>query len=641
MAFECPKWTTVDFETQKIEPRPNYPPKPAGVAIKRLGERKGRYYAWGHPTENNCSESEGYGAVRDVFKSGQPILMQEAKFDSEVACKWIPRCPMPRWDLLHDTKYMLFLRNPHSLSLSLKPSAEIYLGMAPDEQADLRDWILKHVKGSKKSDWGAYIALAPGNLVGKYAIGDVVRTDGLGRLLLPYVHAHNMMDAYNRERHLMPVLLRNEQEGIKCDVDALAVDIPRMQQDIETCDGFIRKRLRNKNLNIDSDVDFANALASAKIVADDQWVVTKTGRRSTSKKNLLPGMFRDIRVFQAFSHRNKLSTCVGTFAEPWFEQAQATAGNTIHTIWRQVKGGGGGEGDAGGARSGRMQSAPNFQNIPKNFNKKDINYSKPIFLDVLDLPLMRKYLLPDSSKHLWGRRDISQQELRILAHFEDGSLLKNYLVDPRYDMHKLVHDGVLEIVGMDFERDKIKAFNFQDIYGGGIPAFCQSLGCDYATAKRVKQAKIALMPDVQALRDDIEALARDGKPIRTWGGREYFVEESRYVEKHGRVMDFFYKLLNYLIQGSAADDTKEVLIRYDEHPRREGRMLVAVHDEANISVLSKRIKPEMQVLREVIQSVEFDVPMLSDGEIGNSWGSLTKFAEKEFNMKAWRKERSI
>jgi hypothetical protein len=49
----------------------------------------------------------------------------------------------------------------------------------------------------------------------------------------------------------------------------------------------------------------------------------------------------------------------------------------------------------------------------------------------------------------------------------------------------------------------------------------------------------------------------------------------------------------------------------------------------------------MQVLREVIQSVEFDVPMLSDGEIGNSWGSLTKFAEKEFNMKAWRKERSI
>jgi DNA polymerase I-like protein with 3'-5' exonuclease and polymerase domains len=103
-------------------------------------------------------------------------------------------------------------------------------------------------------------------------------------------------------------------------------------------------------------------------------------------------------------------------------------------------------------------------------------------------------------------------------------------------------------------------------------------------------------------------------------------------------MDFYYKLLNYLIQGSAADDTKEVLIRYDEHPKREGRMLVAVHDEANISVLQKRMKPEMQVLREVIQSVEFDVPMLSDGETGPNWGSLVKFEEKEFDMKKWLKE---
>src|ERR1035437_2308975 len=274
MSFTCPKWTTIDFETALIEPRPDYPPKPAGVAIKRPGETKGRYMAWGHPTENNCSEAEGYGAVRDLFKSGEPLLFQNTKFDVEVACRWIPRCKMPRWDLLHDTMYMLFLRNPHALSLGLKPSAETYLNMPPDEQTDLRDWILKHVKGATKGNWGAYIALAPGALVEKYAVGDVVRTDRLGRLLLPYVNTHGMMEDYDRQRHLMPVLLRNEQEGIRCDVDALAVDIPRMVADIEVCDGFIRKRLRNKNLNIDSDVDFADALANAKIVADNAWVMT-------------------------------------------------------------------------------------------------------------------------------------------------------------------------------------------------------------------------------------------------------------------------------------------------------------------------------------------------------------------------------
>jgi DNA polymerase I-like protein with 3'-5' exonuclease and polymerase domains len=635
MAYALPKWTVFDWETEAIKSRPEYPPKPVGLAVKRPGERRGRYYAFGHPTGNNCSKEEAFGVIRDFAnKTSEPMLFQEAKFDIEIACKHVPRFKMPRWDRIHDTKYMLFLYNPHATSLALKPSYETLFGVAPDEQDELKTWILKNVKGARAGNWGEFICLAPGELVGKYAIGDVWRTSGVGGKLLPYIHKHDMLDGYNRERHLMPILLRNEQEGIRTDIDALSTDIPRMYQDIETCDKYLRKRLRKKDLNVSSDAEFGEALAEAGMVRDEDWKLTKTGKRSTSKKNLTPDMFRDIKVFQAYSHRNKLSTCVTTFAQPWLEQAQATGG-TIHTIWRQVKGSSGGNDAGGGARSGRMQSSPNFQNIPKNFNKKDPNYSKPTHLDVMDLPLMRRYLLADSLKHVWGRRDYNQQEVRILGHFEGGSLLENYRKDPRYDMHKLVHAGVLEIVGLDFERDRIKAFNFQDIYGGGIPAFCETLGCDYATAMRVKKAKAALMPDVQALREDIESEARKGNPIRTWGGREYYVEESRYVEKHKRVMDFYYKLLNYLIQGSAADCTKEALIRYDEHPKREGRMLVAVHDEINTTFIKGAMKREMQLLREVMQSVEFDLLMLSDGEVGPSWGNLEKFTDKRMDL-TWR-----
>lgn len=624
--MKLPKWTTLDWETEKICPRPQYPPKPVGLAIKRPGQRKGTYMAFGHPVENNCAKEEAFAVYRDIVNGTEPLLFQEGKFDIEVGQKHVPGCQrLPDRFRIHDTKYMLFLRNPHSMSLQLKPSAAEYLGMPPDEQDELKDWILKNVKGAKASDWGAYISLAPGKLVGKYAIGDVVRTDGLGCKLLPYIYEHGMMDAYDRERRLMPVLLRNEQEGIRSDVSALERDVPRMILDVQTCDAYLRKRLRNKDLNVDSDTDFAAALAKAKIVRDEDWALTKTGRRSTSKKNLLPEMFRDKKVFQAYSHRNKLSTCIGTFAEPWLLQALATGG-TIHTNHRQVKGGSGGN-DGGGARSGRKQTTPNFQNIPKNFNKKDPNYSKPEHLDVLDLPLMRRYLIPDNAKHLWGRRDFNQQELRILAHFEDGSLLKHYQEDERYDMHQLVHDGILEITGLDFERDRVKAFNFQDIYGGGIPAFCASLDCDEATARAVKAAKRALMPDVDALERSIKGIGKDGEAIRTWGGREYYVEPAKYVEKFRRFTSFEYKLLNYLIQGSAADCTKEALIRYDEHPKREGRLLIDVHDEINISAPAKLIKKEMETLRQVMQSVEFDVKMLSDGEIGHSWGTLEKFKD--------------
>lgn len=644
--MKLPAWITLDWETEAINARPEYPPRPVGLGIKRPGERKGKYMAFGHPTENNCTKEQAYAEFRDAVNSGQPLLFQEGKFDLEIGLKHVPGVRMPDWRLVHDTKYMLFLRNPHSTSLQLKPSAEEYLDMPATEQDELRDWVLANVRGAKKSDWGAYISLAPGKLVGKYGVGDVVRTDGLGKLLLPYLHAHNMMEAYDRERRLMPVLLENEQQGIRTAVDALGTDIKRMHEDIEVCDGWLRKRLKRKNLNVSSNAEFADALANAKIIADDGWVLTKTGRRSTSKKNLTPNMFRDKKVFQAYSHRNKLSTCVGTFAEPWHTQA-LTTGGYIHTEWRQVKGTGAG-GDSGGARSGRCQSTPNFQNIPKNFNKKDPNYSKPMHLDVLDLPLMRRYLIPDEKNHVWGRRDYNQQELRILAHFEDGSLLQSYLDDPRYDMHQLVHDGVLDIVGLDFERDLIKAFNFQDIYGGGIPAFCNSLHCDETTARKVKQAKRALMPDVDALDAALKAMGKHrndagelDQPIRTWGSREYYTEPGEYVEKFGRFTTFEYKLLNYLIQGSAADCTKEALIRYHQHPKRQGRLLVAVHDEINISAHKKIIKQEMALLREVMQSVEFDAPMLSDGESGESWGKLEKFIEPAFNMAAWKAARAV
>ena len=87
-------------------------------------------------------------------------------------------------------------------------------------------------------------------------------------------------------------------------------------------------------------------------------------------------------------------------------------------------------------------------------------------------------------------------------------------------------------------------------------------------------------------------------------------------------------MLNALIQRSAAECSKESVIRYDAHPKKQGRFLVQVHDENNISAPPKRIEAEMKLLREVMQSVEFDVPMLSDGEIGPNWGSLQKLEEK-------------
>jgi DNA polymerase I-like protein with 3'-5' exonuclease and polymerase domains len=87
-------------------------------------------------------------------------------------------------------------------------------------------------------------------------------------------------------------------------------------------------------------------------------------------------------------------------------------------------------------------------------------------------------------------------------------------------------------------------------------------------------------------------------------------------------MSFEYKLLSYLIQGSGADAMKESIIRWDEVKGKDSRMLVTVYDENNISAPKKAMKKEMKILKDVMEGLEFDVPMLTDVEYGRSWGEL-------------------
>src|SRR6185437_14845002 len=121
---------------------------------------------------------------------------------------------------------------------------------------------------------------------------------------------------------------------------------------------------------------------------------------------------------------------------------------------------------------------------------------------------------------------------------------------------------------------------------------------------------------------------RGGLTISTWGGREYYCEPPAYSKKFKRLMTFDYKRLNYLIQPSAADVTKEIMIRYDA-VKKESRFMLTVHDEFDSSMPKhkQQLKKEMKVLRDCIQSIETDVPMLSDGKVGPNWGTLIKFKE--------------
>lgn len=606
----------VDFETYAIQARPQYPPKPVGVAIKYPG-KKGKYLHWGHHDSRDIREEVVGSELRDIWRNPDGVLFHNAKFDLDVAEVHLGLKPPP-WDKIHDTMFLLFLDDPHSPQLSLKPSAERYLGLKPDERDAVKDWLVDHGIIPKNGNPGPHIAKAPASIVGPYAIGDVERTAALFKLLLPKMDKR-MREAYDRERRLLPIMLTNERAGMLVDEEKLHTDVRLYTHSKERAEEWLRKKLKVPDLNLDDDRGVGDALFSTKIVTD--WVWTKGGngrapQRSVAKANMGRERFNDPDVFNVLDYRNRLQTVLSMSMIPWYEQAK-TGDGRIYTEWNQVRHTHGVE---RGTRTGRM-SCSRFMNITKKFKG---HVHPKIIKNLPPLPLVRQYVLPEKG-HIWNHRDYVQQEFRIVAHYEDGSLKEAYRLNPLIDYHEMVRDFAVKL-GHGLDRDTAKTGNFAKLYGAGKPKFAATMGISLDEADQIYSAIDAATPGIKVLRNTLTRMGRAGEPIRTWGGRLYYTEPpvvAKTGPRAGQEMTFEYKLLNYLIQGSAADCTKEAIIRYHDI-KKESRMLVTVHDEINITAPEKCWQREDGYLKKAMESIEFDIPMLTDHKIGPNWGSLEK-----------------
>jgi len=631
-----PKPVAVDFETFGIEGRPKYPPMPVGVSIKYPG-KKSKYYAWGHPTGNNCCWSDGAAELKKAWAHKDGVLFQNGKFDVDVAEVHFG-LPVPAWDKIHDTMFLLFLDDPHQMELGLKPSATRLLGLPADEQDAVGEWLIANqpVKGvkiskSKSSEhyFVRYIAYAPGDLVGKYANGDVDRTEAIFNLLWKKTLDRDMLVSYDRERKLMPILLEMERQGLQMDHRRLADDVAMYNDWRVKIDAWIIKTLKaDADINLDSGAQLVEAMVNAGKADPDLLPKTPTGKFQTNKEALLQGVTDKV-LLAVLKYRTQLNTCLNTFMQPWLATANASGG-LIFTTWNQIKSPSGDHNV--GTRTGRLSSTPNFQNIPKEFaaifhhEAPTKKLPKSPFKEVLPpLPKVRSYITPFKGE-IFIDRDYSQQEPRILAHFDGGALMDKYVENPWIDFHDYAK-AELEKMGKFYDRKPVKNTNLGLIYGMGVGKLAERNGMTVEESSELKKAILMLYPGLKQMYSDMKLRAKNKEPIRTWGGREYYCEEPKLID--GRIREFDYKLVNVLIQGSAADCTKEALIRYHAIKHPSARIVLNVHDQVTVSVPKKLLKPEMEVLRQTMESVEFDVSILSEGAISSTnWDELQDYDKK-------------
>ena len=592
----------IDFESHGIEDRPKYPPVPVGVAIYREGGEP-KYYAWGHPVQNNCTEATAIRVLTDVLSNpDDEFIFHNAPFDCAILDERLG-ITVP-WDRVQDTMVLAFLQDPFG-ELSLKPLATQWLQMPPNERDAVKDWLIANGKCRDTKDWGAHICKAPGELVGTYAIGDVVRTLDLFRLLHEYVVDTGMHEAYRREISLMPHILKMEQKGLNLDGKLLSADVDVYFGHLDDLDQSICEIL-GRQVDVDSGAQLADAIEAAGM--SKGFATTPTGLRSTAKESLINAI-NNPTLLGHLLVRGSVATCLRTFMTSWLEQYNKHG--RLYVKWNLVR-----NYSDTGARTGRISSSPNLQNIPVEWEGLRAQLERIGYVLPFPLPQVRKYIVPDEG-HVFVDRDYSAQELRLLTHMAPGKLLAELEVDPEADIHQIA----AKIAGIS--RKEAKTLAFAVLYGAGVGKIAESLHMTVAEATRVKEQYLKALPEIKELTKRVQDAGKNRSFITTLGGRQYYAQKPAVVK--GVWRSFEYKLTNYLIQGSAADATKQAMLTYC-NAAKHGTLMLSVHDELVIQVPEEHLESEGKLLESCMngsfqETLKYKV--ISTGSTGHNFAEAS------------------
>ena len=599
----------IDFETYPISDKVyEYPPRSVGVSIMdRTGQFESKYYAYGHQSENNCTWEDAKKALADIWHSDRHVVMHNSSFDMAI-CYEEFKLNYLNENRYHDTLFLAFLKNPYVFSLSLKSLCSEWLGIKPEERDLLFSWLVENVQeaAKKPKSAGAYIYLAPGSLVGTYAIADTRLTLELFDYCSDVLR--EQAEPYKRELQLMPILNENSKQGVRVDRDGLIKASEKAKIDIQKCEEWLNKFFGVDNINYNSGEQLVKLIFEKNLVVEGKdWPLSVKTKKPLSDKDTLKEMVSNPLLVSVLRHRDAITKINGSYLEPFIETSSKTG--RIYTRWNQVRG------EHGGTRTGRLSATPTLQTLVSRFPSTAL----PAEIGELSFPKVRQYLLPDEG-HTMVAADFSSQELRLWAFFEGGSLAEKYRHEPNADLHTFSAELMSKAAGRTIIRDHAKTLVFAALYGAGPKKIAEMLNIPYEEARQLLDLyKSTVAPGLNTINEDLFTRYKAKAPFRTIGGRLLKGEPPKVI--NGKIMNFAFKSLNALIQGSGADMTKEAMIKYS-YTATNSHLLMSVHDEIVISVKEGFEKEEAEKLQYAMEhAFELDVPMLAEAKFG------TRFSE--------------
>jgi DNA polymerase-1 len=515
------------------------------------------------------------------------------KFDGQIVChnigfeaRWFDiqsRWKLP-WHRAHDTMIMAHIIDPLGVG-ALKRLAALYVdGRAVALQDTLDEELIKN-----GWTWGS----VPTNFQPYWAYGalDCILTMRLWEKFYEKCGPNGPYNkAYELEMATRRIVTRMEINGARIDLDYSKKKFDELTEYADSVKTWAKQKYNG--VSISSNIQLVRLFESLGAEINEY---TPSGQKSASKDQLkllsIEGNDEVKALAEIVLKQRKADKLANTYFSNFLND---NVNGFVHPSVKTL-----------GARTSRMSiQNPALQTLPKGDD------------------VVRRAFIPKDEDHVIVTSDLDQVEFRMFASLsQDTNLISLFNKadatgsDPFTEIGREIYNDP-NMQRSDKRRNLIKGTIYGRLYGAGVSKQALTAGVPENQMRTVSDSLDTRFPGMALFQRQIEdvgmrRLKAEGQGyVYTWTGRRLPCDEDR-----------AYTLLNYLIQGGAAEVFKSNLVKLDQADLTE-LLIVPVHDEIVLNAPRKDVEEIKRTVKECMTTTEgWAVPLTSgiDGPMEN-WG---------------------